>query len=215
MLCCITRKKISNEEDTGSREGFISRYFRNYQGPAILSQTGKPLTILLFAGLLGFGIYGALELPVEDSSRNFIPDDSYVKEYASAADEFFPSSGTSLYITFQNGEDIYASRQNLSELSTRVSDLSQKSPYIAEPDSDSTYQNVMAGMKSFLDTYGSSSIGNATLGDDGWPTTYDNFVATLSSYASIFGPGASYAQVRLLFIRSWHNFDITSNSRST
>lgn len=195
MLCCIKRKRIADEEDTGSKEGFISRYFRNYHGPAILSKTGKPLIILMFAGLLGFGIYGAMELPVEDSSRNFIPDDSYVKDYAAAADDYFPASGTSLYITFENGEDIYASRQSLSELDARVTGLSEKSPFIAEPDSDSTYQNVMAGLRSYLDSYGSVvALGNATIGDDGWPATYDGFVAVLSAYTNIFGPGAAYAQ---------------------
>ncbi|KAL3804398.1 hypothetical protein HJC23_011326 [Cyclotella cryptica] len=194
MLCCLKRKTISDEEDNGSKEGFISRYFRYYHGPAILSKAGKPVTLLVFAGLLGFGIYGTMELPVEDSSRSFIPSDSYVNDYAAAADNYFPSSGTSLYITFENGEDIYASRTSLSALDSRVSGLSDKSPYIAEPDSVTTYQNVMAGMKNYLSTYGTAAIGNVTLGEDGWPTNYVDFVASLSAYASIFGPGAPYAQ---------------------
>lgn len=196
MICCVKRKTIADEEDTGSKEGFISRYFRNYHGPAILSKSGKPLTILIFAALLGFGIYGAMELPVEDSERNFIPSDSYVKDWAAAGDEYFPSSGTSLYITFENGEDIYANRQSLAELGSRVAGLSEKSPYVAEPDSDSTYQNVMSGLKSYLDDYGSVVTlgGNLTIGEDGWPTTYNGFVSVLSTYASIFGPGARYAQ---------------------
>ena len=155
MLCCVKRKTITDEEDTGSKEGFISRYFRNYHGPAILSKTGKPLTILAFAALLGFGIYGAMELPVEDSERNFIPDDSYVKDWAAAGDEYFPSSGTSLYIVFENGQDIYNNRQSLAELDTRVAGLSEMSPYIAEPVGEGSYQNVMAGLKSYLDSYGS------------------------------------------------------------
>lgn len=195
MLCCLTRKNITDQEDDGSKEGRISRYFRHIHGPAILSRTGKPLTILVFAALLGFGIYGTMELPVEDSSRNFIPEDSYIKDYAAVADVYFPSSGTSLYITFENGEDIFARRQELSELKSRVSGLSQQSPYIAEPDSDSTYQNVMAGMKTYLDTYGSVlQYSNVTFGDDGWPANYNDFVAILSSYVNIFGPGAAYAQ---------------------
>lgn len=196
VMCCIKRKTITDEEDTGSKEGFISRYFRNYHGPAILSKTGKPLTILAFAGLLAFGIYGAMELPVEDSERNFIPDDSYVKDWAAAGDEYFPSSGTSLYITFENGQDIYDKRQSLSELDTRVSGLSEKSPYIAEPLGEGSYQNVMAGLKTYLDDYGSVlALGNnITFGQDGWPTTYNGFVSVLSTYANIFGPGAAYAQ---------------------
>lgn len=200
MLCCLKRKTMTDEEDNGSKEGFISRYFRYYHGPAILSKPGKPLTILFFAGLLGFGIYGTMELPVEDSSRSFIPSDSYVKDYAATADRYFPSSGTSLYITFENGEDIFASRTSLSELDRRVSGLSDQSPYIAEPYSVTTYQNVMAGMKTYLSMYGTAAIGNVTLGEDGWPTNYVDFVASLAAYASIFGPGAPYAQVTTRYI---------------
>ena len=197
VLCCIKRKTIVDEEDTGSEEGFLSRYFRFYHGPAILSPYGKALTILAFAGLLAFGIYGATELPVEDSNRSFIPADSYLNTWLRDADEYFPSSGSSLYIVFENGEDIYANRQSLSELDQRVSGLSEVSPYIAEPDSESTYQNVMTGMKSYLDTYGSVvTLGNLTLGEDGWPANYVDFVGILSSYASVFGPGSEYAQVR-------------------
>lgn len=196
MLCCVKRKTITDEEDTGSKEGFISRYFRNYHGPAILSKTGKPLTLLAFAALLGFGIYGAMELPVEDSERNFIPDDSYVKDWTAAGDEYFPSSGTTLYITFENGQDIYDNRQSLAELETRVSGLSEKSPYIAEPVGEGSYQNVMAGLKSYLDDYGSViALGNnITFDQDGWPTTYNGFVSILSTFANVFGPGAVYAQ---------------------
>eukprot|EP00956_Cyclotella_meneghiniana_P018758 scaffold31537_cov43-Cyclotella_meneghiniana.AAC.1 len=92
VICCIKRKTIVDEEDTGSEEGFLSRYFRFYHGPAILSPSGKALTILAFAGLLAFGIYGATELPVEDSNRSFIPADSYLNTWLSDADEYFPSS---------------------------------------------------------------------------------------------------------------------------
>lgn len=194
MLCCFTRKAIKDEEDTGSKEGIISKYFRNYHAPAILSKPGKAICIAVFAGLFAFGVYGTTQLPVEDSSRNFIPSDSYINSYASAADEYFPSSGTSLHITFENGRDIYNNRESLAALDNRVKGLSKEPPYIAEPDSDSTYQNVMTGMKIFLSTYGTGAIGNMTLGDDSWPATYNDFVQALGLYANIRGPGARYAQ---------------------
>ena len=194
VLCCLTRKKIEDEEDTGSKEGYISRFFRSYHAPAILSKPGKGMVILIFSGLFAFGIYGTINLPVEDSTRNFIPSDSYIKDYAAAADKYFPTSGLSLFITFENGQAIYQNRENLAALDTRVTGLSTEPPYISEPDSDSTYQNVMTGMKQYLSSEGTSAIGNVELGDDNWPTSYEDFVITLANYAVITGPGAAYAQ---------------------
>lgn len=192
MLCCITRKTIPDEVDTGTKEGRIPTYFRKYHAPTILSKQGKALTLLCFTGLFIFGVFGLINLPVEDSSRNFIPQDSYIKTYSATADKYFPSSGTSLYITFETGPSIYKNRDLLAALDTRVMGKSDKPPYIAEPNSDSTYQNVMAGLKQFLSTSGTATIGNAALGEDGWPTTYDDFVLTLSSYVNFQGPGATY-----------------------
>jgi hypothetical protein len=189
-LCCLTRKR-DEVEDTGSKEGFISRYFRKYHAPAILSKPGKLVTLLFFSVLLSFGIYGMIKLPVEDSARNFIPVNSYIKDYSEAADQYFPSSGETLYITFENGEDIYNKRDSLAVLDTRLRGLSDKPPYIAEP-TDSNYQNVMAGLKEYLAT-NAESIG-VEVGDDGWPVTYEAFVATLRSFANFLGPGAKYAQ---------------------
>jgi len=192
VLCCVKRKNVP-KEDTGAKEGFISLYFRKYHAPKILSKPGKVITIICFAALFGFGIYGLLNLPVEDSARNFIPQDSYINTYANTADEYFSTSGTSLYITFESGTNIYNNRESLSELDTRVSGKSQVPPYIAEPTSASTYQNVMTGMKTFLDTNGTAAIGGVELGEDGWPMNYADFVVTLKGYASPQGPGAVYA----------------------
>ncbi|KAK1747162.1 patched family protein [Skeletonema marinoi] len=174
-LCCFTRK-VDEVEDTGSKEGF----FR-----------GKMFTLVFFSVLFGLGVYGTIKLPVEDSARNFIPVDSYIKDFSEAADTYFPSSGEALYITFTNGEEIYKSREGLATLDTRLRGLSEEPPYIAEPN-DYNYQNVMAGLKDYLATDG-ASIGVVT-GGDGWPTNYEDFVATLRSYAQFMGPGAKYAQ---------------------
>eukprot|EP00571_Detonula_confervacea_P011903 CAMPEP_0172304244 /NCGR_PEP_ID=MMETSP1058-20130122/5671_1 /TAXON_ID=83371 /ORGANISM="Detonula confervacea, Strain CCMP 353" /LENGTH=1046 /DNA_ID=CAMNT_0013015385 /DNA_START=38 /DNA_END=3178 /DNA_ORIENTATION=- len=194
MLCCLTRKNVPAEEDTGSKEGPISIYFRKYHAPKILSKQGKLGVIACFAALFGFGVYGMINLPVEDSARNFIPQDSYINTYSQSADKYFPTSGTSLYITFESGTNIYDNREALANLDTRVSGLSNKPPYIAEPNSDSAYQNMMAGMKSFLASDGTNAILESmdiTLGEDGWPATYPGFVQTVQMYTR--GPGAKYA----------------------
>lgn len=193
VLCCVKRKNPPTEEDTGSKEGWISLYFRRYHAPKILSKPGKAITVVLFAALFGFGLYGLINLPVEDSARNFIPQDSYINTYAQTADTYFATSGTSLYITFEDGLNIYNNRESLANLDTRVSGKSQGAPYIAEPTSESTYQNAIAGMKLFLDTNGTAAIGGVELGEDGWPTNYVDFVLTLKQYTTFWGPGARYA----------------------
>ena len=99
-----------------------------------------------------------------------------------------------MFITFENGKEIYKSREGLAGLASRVTGLSDEPPYIAEPDSDTTYRNVLTGLKQYLSTSGTSVIGNAELGDDAWPKNYEEFVMTLKNYASISGPGNAYAQ---------------------
>ncbi|KAL7532461.1 hypothetical protein ACHAXR_004644 [Thalassiosira sp. AJA248-18] len=192
MLCCVTRKTSPDEEDTGAKEGRLPSYFRKYHAPKILSKPGKAATLVFFTGLFGFGVYGLMNLPVEDSARNFIPQDSYINVYASEADKYFATSGTSLFITFEGGESIYKNRNSLAALDTRVSGFSEEPPYIAEPNSDSTYQNVMTGLKQFLSTNGTDAIGGVALAEDGWPGNYADFELTLTRYANFMGPGAKY-----------------------
>ncbi len=55
-LCCLTRKKEVQGEE-GYEEGYMSRYFRNYHAPAVLSVVGKVVIIGVYAALFGFGIY--------------------------------------------------------------------------------------------------------------------------------------------------------------
>ena len=132
-----------------------------------------------------------MPLWVEDSARNFIPQDSYINAYAAATDEYFPSSGTALSITFEDGPSIFSARESLATLDARVSNLSDAPPYIAEP-TQSTYQNAMAGLKQFLATNGTAAIGGAELGEDGWPVSYEDFVLTLFLYVKFPAPGSMY-----------------------
>ena len=67
MICCLTRKTNPEFEDIGAKEGRVQTYFRKYHAPAILSKTGKLVTVFVFTGLFAFGIYGLINLPVEDS----------------------------------------------------------------------------------------------------------------------------------------------------
>ena len=196
-LCCVTRKgkqEEIEEIENGFKESFASAYFRKYHGPAILSKGGKLSVILLFSVLFGLGVYGTLNLNVEDTLRSFVPKDSYLTDYINAADEYYPSTGIDLMIGFVNGSDIYAKRDTLANLETRLTGLSTAAPYIAEPVAESAYRNVMAGFSSYLNEYGSDGINGIALGDDNWPTSEEDFVKALSFYASWIGPGAVYTQ---------------------
>jgi Niemann-Pick C1 protein len=193
---CLTRKRPieEDEQDDGFKEDSVSRYFRNYHAPAILSKVGKLIVFAVFAGLLGFGIWGALNLSVEDSDRSFVPAGSYLNDYLETTDEYYPSTGIDLYIVFEGNSDIYKSRQSLVDLNTQLTGLSTDSPYIAEPVSEQAYSNVMAGLHLHLNTSGTEAIGNVTLGEDNWPTNEKDFVTTMSLYTSYTGPGAAYVQ---------------------
>ena len=59
-LCCFTRKKEYEEKEEGFEEGLISRYFRKYHAPFILSTIGKIIVLVVFGGLFGFGVYVSL-----------------------------------------------------------------------------------------------------------------------------------------------------------
>lgn len=192
-LCCVTRKKEVEVEE-GFKEGLVSRYFRNYHAPAILSKWGKIIVLAAFSGLIAFGIYGAINLSVEDTEREFVPADSYLQDYFESADDYFPSTGVDLFITFEDGSQIYENRQSLSGLENRLTGLSGKPPFIGEPISAESYRNVMDGLYDYLVANGSGDIGGVTLGDDNWPINEKNFTSTLSLYASSKGPGAIYAQ---------------------
>lgn len=56
-FCCLTRKNDYEENEEGFEEGIMSKYFRKYHAPAILSTIGKILVSVVFAGLLGFGVW--------------------------------------------------------------------------------------------------------------------------------------------------------------
>jgi Niemann-Pick C1 protein len=193
-LCCLTRgKPIQEDGDDAFQEDSISRYFRNYHAPAILSRAGKVVTLVVFTGLIAFGFYGAFNLSVEDSQRNFIPD-GYLADYFEAADSFFPSTGINLNIVFEGQTAIYNARQNLADLDSRLTGLSSDPPYIGEPISEEAYRNVMTGLYDYLVANGSDQIGGATLGDDSWPTTEVDFLSTIQNYASFSGPGSVYSR---------------------
>lgn len=190
-LCCMTRRNDLKEDEVNGGEGIVSKYFRSIHAPVILSKPGKVATLMFFGGLLGFGLYGATNLAVEDSGRNFVPADSYLNDFIDVSDEYFPDQGQDLFIIFEGSDSIYESRDELSRLDERLSGKSDAAPYIAEPTSDETYRNVIAGFKLYLDSTGVDVV---DLGDDGWPRTETDFVAALKAFATPGGPGAQYSQ---------------------
>jgi len=199
VFCCFKRDG-EIPADGGFQENFISRYFRNYHAPAILKTVWNKIGVLVvFAGLFSYGVYGATQLSVEDSGRNFIQDDSYINNFVSAGDQFFSSGATSigLFVVFQNGQEIYRKRSSLAQLRDRVSGLSTEPPYIAEPNSAETYRNVMTGLAAYLGTEeGKNKIEEEgiPLEDDNWPTTYPDFITTLRFYTTKTVDGRQFSR---------------------
>ena len=202
-FCCLTRKNNAEERDEEDRndaepmqedaaDSLFMKYFKNIHGKAILSMPGKVITILVFAFLLAFGAYSATLLEVEDTQRDFIPAGTSLREYFDATDELFPDQGIDFFFVFETQSNIFESRQELAQLDERVSGMSQSPPYIAEPVSEEIFSNVMAGLKDYLDEFGTGAIGGATLGDDGWPTTESDFAMTMKEYTRQGAPGGRF-----------------------
>merc|ERR1712176_584588 len=116
-----------------------------------------------------------------DSTRAFIPSGSYIQDYLDASDEFYPEQGIDLFMVFEGSSDIYAERDNLAALATRLEGLEDAPPYIAEPVSEEAYKNVMAGYLSYLNSM-----------NETWPESESEFVESMKSFTS--GPGAMYSQ---------------------
>mmetsp|Transcript_2466 Transcript_2466/g.3461 ORF Transcript_2466/g.3461 Transcript_2466/m.3461 type:complete len:800 (-) Transcript_2466:32-2431(-) len=189
-VCCVTRSKTLEELDpeerqdgdgAGYEEGLFAKYFRNYHAPAILSTFGKLVVILIFGGLLGIGIWGAINLSVEDTQRAFIPSSSYITGWIDTVDEYYPTTGIDLVFVFEDEDKIYNARDSLAALDTRLTGLSSEPPFIAEPSSE-TYRNVLQGLKAELEINGSVNLGNIELGDDNWPTNANDLSTMLRTY---------------------------------
>jgi len=182
LLCCFKRKADASA-GKGFEENYLSSYFRKYHAPAILNKLWNKVGVLLiFVGLFAFGIYGALNLAVEDSQRSFIPEGSYINDFFSAGDNYIDSGSTAIgvSIVFTNGQEIYEKRSNLAQLKDRVRGKSDEPPYISEPDSESSYVNVMTGLANYLGTNGTDV--SVQLGNDTWPENYEDFITVLKDY---------------------------------
>jgi len=177
-LCCLTRKKEIDDEKDVFEEDFLSRYFRNYHAPAILSKTGKLLVLTIFAALFGYGVYGSINLPVEDTERAFIPADSYLQDWIQSSDEYFPDGGIELYFVFENGTDIYNAREEIASFGWRLKGLSNAPPYIAEPTLEG---NVMAGYWNYLQKQ-----------NEDWPINENEFFSAMGAFLWTTKAGEAY-----------------------
>jgi predicted RND superfamily exporter protein len=208
-LCCLTRKK-DIEEDEGNEEGYMSKYFRNYHAPAILTSVGKVVVIVIYAGLLGAGIYGTLNLSVEDTQRSFIPSDSYLTGYLNTIDEYYPSSGIELDIFFTgSSDDFFANKEELADLASRLTGKSTVAPYIAEPLSEEKFSNVMSAFANHLNSTG--SISGIELDSYNWPKNSNDFDQELASFISFGNPGERFfADVKFNNAGDFESFRVKS-----
>jgi hypothetical protein len=135
-----------------------------------------------------------MRLSVEDSGRKFIPEGTYVDAWLTNSDLLFEAQGNDVFITFTGSSRIYENRVELADLSSRLTGLSTKPPYISEPVSEEAYRNVLSGYFKFIQTSGTGSVGGVEVGEDGWPINEGDFVRSVSQFASFTGPGSFYAQ---------------------
>lgn len=140
---------------------------------------------------------GTLNLSVEDTQRSFIPSDSYLTSYLNTIDEYYPSSGIDLDIFFTGSpSDIFAVKEELANLDSRLTGKSTAPPYIVEPESEEKFRNVMSAFAAHLSSAG--SITGVELNNKNWPKNTNDFVKELSAFTSFGQPGQRfYADVKL------------------
>jgi hypothetical protein len=102
--------------------GRIGQFLQRASAPVLVRPGAIGVVIVLFAGLCGICAWQASELAVQDTTRSFIPDDSYAATFLNKVDVYFSGNGQSVDIVTLGG-DYYASQSGLTSISTKLSGL--------------------------------------------------------------------------------------------
>jgi len=168
------------EEDLGK----FNKFLRDKYGPAITTGWVRIAIIVGFAGLLAAGAAGTAQLSVEDATRSFIPDGSYLLDTLDKVDEYFGEIGSDVYIVTEDF-DYFANQENIAAITTALAAVEDESPYIQDV-TGSTYNSWYDDYLDYvalMNTYGAS----ISVDSDGRPTDEAEFYAHLRAYTSGMG----------------------------
>lgn len=113
QLCCVP---------PAHKGGRIGRFMENVFGPLLVRPAAIAAAVVISAGFCGICAWQASQLAVQDTQRNFIPDDSYVASALNKVDQYFGENGQSVDIVTLAG-DYHASQTGLASISTKLQEL--------------------------------------------------------------------------------------------
>jgi len=159
--------------------GNIGRFMENVLAPAI---TRTPIAIgivFVLLALSGFSTWRATELRVENTQRNFVPDDSYLLSTLRKQDLYFGNLGTRFNIMTMPG-DYFSKQKELVDIEHRLSELD----YIITPSSE-TFSSWASDFKAACaaGTTGTS----VTVDSDGFVTTESQYYEALGTWLAAAG----------------------------
>ncbi|CAH1265729.1 PTCHD3 [Branchiostoma lanceolatum] len=98
-LCCSggtpTQDGVSDQhqDDEDRRLPFVNKLLCNYLAPFVVNPLGKLSILLIFIGYLGIGIWGCFHIRVGLEFENLVADDSFVKDFYRAEQQYFKEYG--------------------------------------------------------------------------------------------------------------------------
>mmetsp|Transcript_16130 Transcript_16130/g.21333 ORF Transcript_16130/g.21333 Transcript_16130/m.21333 type:complete len:928 (+) Transcript_16130:228-3011(+) len=165
-------------------EGVLNKFLRTKYGPFLMKPVVKVGVLLLFSGLLVMGGVGSSKLTVEDATRSFIPDGSYLLTTLDKQDKYFGELGSDVYIVTETF-DYFDKQDDLALITSELSGLEDASPYIQSP-TKSGYYNWYDDYLEYVElmnTFGAS----ISVDSDGQLTDEDEFYDNLAQFTRGMG----------------------------
>jgi len=125
------KQEDGEKEEKSSGKMSIGQRAFSHLGNAVLSTPGKVLVLVSAAALLGGGIYGTTQLHQEFDATWFLPPTSYLRQWFTANNQYFPSTGERVKI-YLTGLDLADEMDSLDHL---VTSLNNATDIVASVDS--------------------------------------------------------------------------------
>jgi len=107
---------------SGHPGGLVGAFLERVLAPVLVRPAVAAAVVLAALGFCGLCAWQATELAVQDTQRNFIPDDSYVLEALNKNDLYFGTLGAQVYIMTQGG-NYFQAQAALTDIGSRLSSL--------------------------------------------------------------------------------------------
>jgi len=154
MLCKMSQHK----------GGALGSFLENKFGPVLVKKPVAAAVVVACLAFCGICVWQTTLLAVQDTQRNFIPDDSYVAQTLNKNDRYFGTLGQQVYIMTHSG-DYFAAQAELADIGNRLDALGYMQP--------STGQAFDSWASAFKTAIASGAVGV--------PVTHSSGIATVEA----------------------------------